>query len=103
MIVSFRDNLLRYIGATIEPIYTSATLYEAVLYSILAQAPVTDPILGAPITVFISALVPTYTSANLKVSSKWYLCAREGPYCAPLHLSGVSQMLPLKQFQCWSD
>ena len=59
----------------------------------------------------------------VQFSSRWYLCAREGPY--KLHpvsqefrsfiwlnvdftgvvtsLSGVSTMLPLKQFQCWSD
>ena len=31
-----------------------------------------------------------------------YLCIRGKPMIgAPPHLSGVSQMLPLKQFQCW--
>ena len=34
-------------------------------------------------------------------SSRWYLCAWESPYiCTPSCLSGVSPMLPMKQFQC---
>ena len=33
-----------------------------------------------------------------------YICARECPQlCAPPRFSGVYPMLPLKQFQCWSD
>ena len=43
------------------------------------------------------------SSQSVQFSSKWYLCAREGPRA----LHPVSQefppMLPLKQFQCWSD
>ena len=37
----------------------------------------------------------------VQFSSGWYLRAQESPYA--LHpVSGVSPMLPLKQFQCWS-
>ena len=39
----------------------------------------------------------------VQFSSRWYLCAWESSYMCSTHLSGVSPVLPLKQFQCWSD
>ena len=40
------------------------------------------------------------SDSSVQFSSRWYLCVREGPYA--LHpISGVSPMLPLKQFQFW--
>ena len=43
-----------------------------------------------------------YPFSSVQFNSRWYLCAREGPYA--LHpISGVFPMLPWNRFQCWSD
>ena len=37
---------------------------------------------------------------SLQFSSRWYLCARKKPICAPSRLSEISPTSPLKRFQC---
>ena len=47
---------------------------------------------------------PGELACSVQFSSRLFLCAREGPLCAPPPVSQeFPPMLPQKQFHCWSD